>query len=235
MQGAPVIRIPLDESRGFALPENPLRYAAGANLLMIARPNAPTGNTFPLDAMRGICREFDGVVVFDEAYADFADDNCMALAREFDNVLVSRTFSKSYALAGLRLGYAVGHAELIAGLLKLKDSYNLDRLTQTLGLAAYQDEAYLEKRCADVRGTRAVLDRELKKIGFRVVPSSANFLFVSPPDGDGEGYFRKLRAEHVIVRYFKGDVTGKYVRITVGTPAETERLLAVTRRIFEEA
>ncbi len=232
MQGAPVIRIHLDEARDFAMPENLLEQAGGANLLMITRPNAPTGNTFPLESMRGICRNFDGIVFFDEAYADFADDNCMELAKEFDNVLVSRTFSKSYALAGLRLGYAVGNATLIDGLLKLKDSYNLDWLTQTLGLAAYLDEPYLKECSAKVRETRAFLAAELEKLGFRVIPSSTNFLFAAPPDQNGAAYFAKLRDEAVIVRYFKGDVTGKYVRITIGTPAEMERLLAVTRRIY---
>ena len=232
MQGAPVIRIDLDEARDFALPDNLLEQAEGANLLIITRPNAPTGNSFPLETMREVCRKFDGVVFFDEAYADFADDNCMELAKEFDNVLVSRTFSKSFALAGLRLGYAVGAAALIDGLFKLKDSYNLNRFTQTLGLAAYLDEPYLHECCARVRAERERLTGELRELGFRVVPSSTNFLFASPPDQDGESYFRKLRSEAVIVRYFPGEVTGKYVRITIGTPEEMHRLLEVTRRFY---
>ena len=234
MQGAPVIRIALDPAADFAMPENLLEQAKKANLLIITRPNAPTGNSFPLDFMREICRNFDGVVLFDEAYADFADDNCMEFARRYENVLVSRTFSKSYSLAGLRLGFAVGAAPLIAGLMKLKDSYNLDRLTQTLGLAAFLDRGYLRDCCARVRATRRRLSERLLELGFDVVPSETNFVFAAPPDGDGEGLFRKLREQAILVRYFPGPVTGRFVRITVGTPEETERLLEVAGDLYGE-
>ena len=147
MQGAAVIPVPL-APRTFELPGDLLKRVEKANLLIITRPNAPTGNSFPLETMRELCRNFDGVVLFDEAYADFADDNCMEFVKEFPNVIVSRTFSKSYALAGLRLGFAVGSPELIAGMFKVKDSYNLDRMTQALGLAAFSDRAYL-KECSE--------------------------------------------------------------------------------------
>ncbi len=233
MQGAPVIRIALDPV-DFSLPADLLARAAKANLLVIARPNAPTGNSFDRKLMEKFCREFDGVVMFDEAYADFAEDDCMEFARRFDNVLVSRTFSKSYSLAGLRLGFAVGAAPLIAGLMKLKDSYNLDRLTQALGLAAFLDRPYLRDCCARVKATRKRLAEKLTGLGFEVVPSQTNFLFVAPPDGDGEGLFRKLREQAILVRYFPGPVTGRFVRITIGTPAETDRLLEVAGDLFGE-
>ncbi len=232
MQGAQVIPVVLDAEHDFALPENLLEQAQGANLLILTRPNAPTGNSFPLAAMREICRKFDGVVLFDEAYADFADDNCLELAKEFDNVIVSRTFSKSYALAGLRLGFAIGHEKLIEGLFKVKDSYNLDMLTQALGLAAFSDRAYLKKRCEEIKAIRADFARRLAELGFRIVPSQANFLFAAPPDGDGERYFKELRSRAIIVRYFRGAVTGRYVRITIGTPAEMDRVIAATREIY---
>lgn len=231
MQGAPVIRIGLDPE-DFSMPENLLEQAADANLLIITRPNAPTGNSFDRERMRDICRKFDGIVFFDEAYADFAEDNCMEFATEFDNVIVSRTFSKSYSLAGLRLGYAVGNPEVIGGLFKLKDSYNLDMLTQEIGRAAFADRDYLRECCEQVKATRTCLDAELKKIGFRVVPSQTNFLFAAPPDEDGGNYFRRLREQAIIVRYFSGEVTGRYVRITIGTPEEMDHLLDVTRAIY---
>ena len=233
MQGAPVIRIALDPV-DFSLPADVLEQASGANLLMITRPNAPTGNSFDRREMERICQEFDGIVMFDEAYADFADDNCMEFARRYENVLVSRTFSKSYSLAGLRLGFAVGAAPLIAGLMKLKDSYNLDRLTQTLGLVAFLDRGYLRDCCARVRATRRRLSERLLELGFDVVPSETNFVFAAPPDGDGEGLFRKLREQAILVRYFPGPVTGRFVRITVGTPEETERLLEVAGDLYGE-
>ncbi len=234
MQGAQVIEIPL-EPETFALPGDLLeraKGAKGANLLIITRPNAPTGNSFPMETMREICRKFDGVVFFDEAYADFADDNCMGLAKEFDNVIVSRTFSKSYSLAGLRLGFAVGNPELIAGMFKVKDSYNLDRMTQALGFAAFDDREYLAECCEKVKSIRREFSKELEALGFRVVPSQANFVFASPPDRDGERCFRELRSRAIIVRYFKGPATREYVRITIGTPEEMARVLAAFREIY---
>lgn len=232
MQGAPVIRIALDPAEDFAMPENLLEQAKKANLLIITRPNAPTGNSFPLDFMREICRNFDGVVLFDEAYADFADDNCMEFAKTFDNVLVSRTFSKSYSLAGLRLGFAVGNAALIHGMFKVKDSYNLDMLTQEIARAAFADQRYMKENAARIRATRGELAESLRALGFSVVPSQTNFLFAAPPDGDGQRCFLKLREAAVIVRYFSGPVTGRYVRITIGTPEEMARLLAVLTPLY---
>ncbi len=232
MQGANVIEIPLT-GENFALPDDLPEQGKGANLLIITRPNAPTGNSFPLEAMREICRKFDGVVLFDEAYADFADDNCMGLVKEFDNVIVSRTFSKSYSLAGLRLGFAVGNKTLIEGMFKVKDSYNLDRMTQELGLAAFDDQQY-RKECGDkIRATRKQFTSDLESLGFQVVPSQTNFVFAAPPDKDGERCFRELRDRAILVRYFKGPATGTFVRITIGTPEEMARVTTALREIYE--
>ena len=228
MQEAPVIRMPLDP-RTFELTKPLAELARGANLVMLTRPNAPTGNSLPREEVERFCADFDGIVAIDEAYADFADDNCMEFAAKYDNVIVLRTFSKSYSLAGLRLGYAVGNAVLIDGLMKLKDSYNVDMLTQVVGRAAFNDTATLAAHTAAIRATKARLAAELAKLGFAIIPSQSNFLFVSPPDGDGEKVFAELRRHAVIVRYFKGPVTGRFVRITVGTDAEIDRLLEVLR------
>jgi len=234
MQGAPVIRIPL-AGDDFALPDDVLAQAAGANFLAVVRPNAPTGNAFPKPAVRALCAGFDGMVMIDEAYADFADDNCMDLVKEFPNLVVSRTFSKSYSFAGMRLGFAVSSPEVIFGLNKLKDSYNLDAVTQAAGLAAFEDAAYLADTVARIRRDRELLREGLLKLGFQVGKSEANFLFAAPPDGDGEGYFRYLRENAVIVRYFPGPVTGRYVRITVGTPEQNKELLDLTAKRFKKA
>ena len=228
MQGAKTIRISLNPG-DFSLPEDFLAQASGANLLAIARPNAPTGNNFPLETIRQICAGFDGVVLIDEAYADFAEDNCAALVKEFANVIVSRTFSKSYSLAGTRLGYAVSSPEIISGLFKLKDSYNVDAATQEVGLAAYLDTAYLADCVAKVKMSREALRRDLLELGFAVGESQTNFLWASPPDGNGEAYFRFLRERAIIVRYFPGESTGKFVRITIGTPDAMAELMAATR------
>ena len=231
MQGAEVIRIPLAE-KTFSLPDDLLARAEKANLLMLTRPNAPTGNSFDFERIAGICRSFDGIVVIDEAYADFAEDNCMELAKTLTNVIVMRTFSKSYALAGLRLGYAVSSFEIIEGLMKLKDSYNVDMLSQEIALAAYNDTAYFARRTGEVKTMRSMLKAELEKLGFYCVDSQSNFLFAMPPDRDGERCFKALREEAVIVRYFSGDATRQYVRITIGNPAENARLLEVLRSIY---
>ena len=232
MQGAKVIRIALDENRDFDLPGDFLERAAGANLLIFPRPNAPTGNAFSKEDVRKLCREFNGIVVIDEAYGDFSSDNCMEFASLFPNVLVMRTMSKSYGLAGLRLGYAVGAKELIDGLMKLKDSYNVDMISQAVAEAAFSDREYFDSRCKAIVEQREKLAAELSGLGFRIVPSQANFLFVSPPDEDGERCFKLLRDAAVVVRYFPKAAGGRYVRITVGTPEECGRLMEVINSAY---
>lgn len=231
MQGAPVRRIPL-AADSFAYPEDAVERAGDANLLVVARPNAPTGNCAPRELVRRYCAGFDGVVLIDEAYADFAADNCADFAAEFPNVLVMRTFSKGSSMAGVRLGYAFGHPALIAGLMKLKDSYNLDQLSQAVAKTNYLDKDYRAACVAKIRAERERVGAELLRRGFAAVPSQANFLFASPPDGDGAGTFAFLRENAVVVRYFPGPVTGRYLRITVGTPEENDRLLEVLTRKY---
>lgn len=232
MQGAKVIKIALDEEKNFDLPADFLAQAEGANLLIFPRPNAPTGNAFAKEDVRRLCREFNGIVVIDEAYGDFSADNCMEFASLFPNVLVMRTMSKSYGLAGLRLGYAVGAKELIDGLMKLKDSYNVDMISQVIAEAAFSDRAYFNARCEEIKAQRTLLASQLEKLNFKIIPSEANFLFVSPPDGDGERCFKLLRESAVVVRYFPKAAGGKYVRITIGTPDECARLMDVLNGVY---
>ena len=224
MQGAPVIKIALDMPN-FTYPEDGALRAENANLLVITRPNAPTGTLCPKTLVKKFCREFDGIVLIDEAYGDFAADNCMDLVTEFDNVVVMRTFSKSCSMAGVRLGYAVSNPVIIEGLMKLKDSYNVDMLSQVIGKANYLDKAYRNDCIAAIRRDRDALREALLKLDFEIPESHANFLFAAPPDGDGEACFRYLRENAVLVRYFKGAVTGRYIRITIGTPEENRRVL----------
>ncbi len=231
MQNAPVIKIKLAE-KTFDLPGDILAQAEKANLLMIVRPNAPTGTLFPKETVRDICEKFDGIVVIDEAYADFAADNCIDFAREMDNVIVIRTFSKSYAMAGIRLGYGIACENIIAGLMKLKDSYNIDMLAQALGEAAFRDHAYFTARRNEVIQMRTDLAEELAKRGFYVPVSESNFLFVSPPDGNGKKLFEELRKRAVIVRYFSAPATAAYLRITIGNPQENARLLSAIDEIY---
>ena len=231
MQGAKVISIPL-VGNNFALPEDILTQAKEANILLIVRPNAPTGTLFPKEDICHICENFDGIVVIDEAYADFAKDNCMDLPKIYNNVIVLRTFSKSYALAGIRLGYAVANPEIITGLMKLKDSYNVDMITQIIGLAALKDQEYFKARLEDVKTSRATLKAQLENLGFEIPDSESNFLFAAPPDRDGKKAFEVLREAEIIVRYFDKPVTKDYIRITIGTPEENNRLVEVLTKHY---
>lgn len=231
MQGAEVRKIALN-TEDFSYPVNAVDSAGDANLLIVTRPNAPTGNCVPAELVDQWCKNFDGIVLIDEAYSDFAADDCAYLAKKYPNVLVMRTFSKGSSMAGLRLGYAFGNAFLIDGLMKLKDSYNLDMLSQELAKANFSDTAYRRECVAKIISERERLTEKLRESGFKVIPSQANFLFASPPDGDGRSLFEFLRSNAVIVRYFPGEVTGKYLRITIGTPEENDILLRFIREKF---
>lgn len=204
----------------------PERDPRPASLFFLTNPNAPTSLLFAKDRVRSFCRSFPGVVLIDEAYVDFARENCMDLARTLPNVLVMRTLSKSYALAGIRCGYVVGPEPLITALFKIKDSYNLNRLTQVAAAAALRDQPYMLAQAARIKATRERLAAALTQLGFEVLPSETNFLWAKPGAGDAAARFEALKARGVLVRYFPGPRTGAYLRITVGTDAEVDRLLA---------
>lgn len=199
-----------------------------ASLFLMTNPNAPTSMLYEKPVVTAFCRAFDGVVLIDEAYGDFADTSCMDLALEAGqaNTLVMRTLSKSFSLAGLRLGYVVGPEPLIAALYKIKDSYNLDMITQTVGLAALNDLPHMRENVRKIRATRERLTRELRGRGWRVCDSQTNFLFARPPDGKAKRVFDALKAAKIVVRYFPGPATGEYLRITIGTDGQTDTLLA---------
>ncbi|MFA4944661.1 MAG: histidinol-phosphate transaminase [Lentisphaeria bacterium] len=224
LQGAVPRPVPLEPA--FGLPDDLAEQAGDAPLLFLARPNAPTGNSFPRERMHQLCRDFRGVVWIDEAYADFAADNCLDFVKQYPNVVVSRTFSKSYSLAGLRLGLAYARPELVAEMLKVKDSYNLSLLTQLLGTAALRDQAHLRATVAKVKATRERTSAELARLGCEVIPSESNFLFVRPPR-PAAAVFQALRAGGILVRHFPGPRTGDRLRITIGTDAEMAELLRV--------
>ena len=229
LQGCRCIRIPLTES--FDIPDDALERAAGANLFLIARPNAPTGNLFAKAAMDKICSGFKGIVVIDEAYADFSRDNCLEFVKKYSNVVITRTFSKSRSLAGLRFAFAVAHPKIIAGMMKMKDSYNVSMLTQKLALASLRDSAYFEKCVSEIKANRIFLAEGLRALSFEVLPSETNFLFVKPPENAGK-YFQDLKCRNILVRYFPMERTCSFVRITVGSSDEIAALLQATGEIL---
>lgn len=216
--------VPLPDDFGWAEPPVDL----DASLFFLANPNAPTGVFYPLEAIESFCRRFPGVVLVDEAYVDFSGGrNALELAKKLPNVLVARTMSKSFSLAGLRIGWTTGNPELIGALYKLKDSYNVDRLAQALALAALGDLPWLEANARKIVATRERTATELRKRGFQIVPSASNFLFVSPPAGTPAAeLFARLRQAKILVRYFPGGRTGNYLRVSIGTDAQMDAFLA---------
>ncbi len=214
------VAVPLGNDFGW--PATPI---PGGSLFFLCNPNAPTSLLFPMETVRRFCESYPGVVLLDEAYVDFASANGMELARTLPNVIVMRTLSKSYALAGIRLGYAVGPADLIGALFKIKDSYNVDRLTQAAATAALSDTDYMRRNVARIQATRARLTAELKRRGFEVCPSDTNFLWARPQREDARGLYERLKELGILIRYFPGPRTGDYVRITVGSDPEVDRLL----------
>jgi histidinol-phosphate aminotransferase len=199
-----------------------------ADLFYLTNPNAPTSMAFPREKIRDFCRRFSGLVLIDEAYVDFAPEHCMDLALEFSNVLVSRSFSKSYSLAGARVGYVVGHADLISALFKIKDSYNVNAITQALALAAFEDEAHMRSNVANVISTREKTAKQLAALGYHVCPSAANFLWARPPAGKNAAeIFAGLRERNILIRYFPGAKTGDYLRVTIGLDEHMDRFMLV--------
>jgi len=197
------------------------------SLFLWTNPNAPTGTFAEPKEIAAFAKRFKGVVIVDEAYADFARGNCMSLATapKNRNLVVMRTFSKSYSLAGLRLGYCVGPKDLIAAMYKVKDSYNVDALAQAVALAAVKDQAWMKANVAKVVKTRAWTLAQLVRRGWDVLPSESNFLFAKPPRIGAEALFNALRARNIFVRYFRGPKTGDRLRVTIGTDAQMKRLL----------
>jgi len=181
---------------------------------------------YPRNEVAAFCERFDGVVLIDEAYVDFSSADCMELALSLENVLVARTLSKSFSLAGLRLGYAVGPESLIQALFKIKDSYNVSRLSQEIALAALSDLGHMQSNVERIKDQREKLARELEARGFTVFPSETNFLWVKPPSGTtASTLFESLREKKILTRYFPGELTGEYLRITIATEGEMRALI----------
>ena len=217
-----VERRPVALGPGFGWVDPPRDSGA---LFFVTNPNAPTGMLFPGEALRAFCDRHDGVVVIDEAYVDFAREDCLDVALSRPNVLVSRTLSKSYSLAGLRLGYAVGAPALIRALIKIKDSYNVDALSQAVAAAALEDQAHMRANADCIRATRCRVSEALQGIGWEVSPSETNFLWARPAGIPADEAFQRLRQRHILVRHFAGERTGAFLRVTVGTDDEADRFI----------
>src|SRR5574343_524187 len=216
---------------------NPADYIGRRNGgIIFPTPNAPTGRELALDAIADIARANpDSVVVVDEAYIDFGGNTAIPLTRRFDNVLVIHTLSKSRSLAGLRVGYAIGHPDLIEALERVKNSFNsypLDRLAIVGAVAAIEDDAYFADCCRKVVATRDTLTANLAALGFDVLPSAANFIFARHPQRDAAELAKSLRERSIIVRHFKLPRIDQFLRITIGTDGECQALVTALREIL---
>ena len=208
---------------------------AGAGGIIFPNPNAPTGRLVPTDAIERVLRAQPEIpVVIDEAYIDYGGVSAASLIGAHDNLLVTRTFSKSRALAGLRVGYALGHADLIAALERVKNSFNsypLGRPAQAGAIASVQDEAHFRTTCEKVIATRERLAADLAALGFEVLPSAANFVFARHSQHGGSALAAALRERAIIVRHFATPRVADFLRITVGTDAECAQLVDALKTI----
>lgn len=202
-----------------------------AALSLITTPNAPSGRGFSTTELDALCAKSKGVVVLDEAYVDFARENAMALALKHPHVLVSRTFSKAYSLCFQRVGYFVGHADLIAALDKVRDSYNVNGLGQVAALATLADLPHYRRNFARIIATREQVTRELTGLGWTVLPSQTNFLLAKPPRFPAEEWLAKLRAKKLLVRWFKYPEVRDFLRITIGSEEEMATFVRTARAI----
>ena len=226
--------IPLEED--FTI--DPQKYHGLDRFIVIANPNAPTGLSLTLDQIEGILQANpNAVVAIDEAYVDFGGESAYPLMAQYENLIVVRTFSKSRSMAGARLGYALGPRELIADLEKIKYSvnpYNVNRLTLRLGEATVDAEPYYQEKCAAIIATREETAKALKALGFTVLPSRTNFLFVKSDKIGGRELYEKLKDRGILVRHFGNPRISDYIRMTIGTDEQMDQCLAAIRAILEE-
>ncbi len=223
---------PVNEGLAFA----PGAFCRIGKTAVLANPNAQTGIALARAEIAAIAASNpDHPVIVDEAYVDFGAESAVPLVREYGNVLVVQTFSKSRCLAGARLGFALGSADLIADLRRLQyatNPYNLNRLTQAAGVAALADQAYYDDRAREIQATREETRRGLEALGFTCTPSLANFLLARTPDMAGGELYRRLKARGILVRHFSDEKLEDWVRITIGTPLQMEALLRETAALL---
>lgn len=206
--------------------------------IVLANPNAPTGLLLSFGQIeRIVSTNPETVVVIDEAYIDFGGETALPLVTKYDNLLVTRTFSKSYSLAGARLGFGVGNPELIADLNRIKYStnpYNVNRMTMAVGAAALEEAEYYQNNCKKIMECRGKTKEQLEKLGFFVTDSRANFLFAAHPALDGKALYLKLKEMGILIRHFDNPAISNYNRITIGTPEQMEALIHAIETIQRE-
>ncbi|MHC4755645.1 MAG: histidinol-phosphate transaminase [Planctomycetota bacterium] len=216
----------------FSLPDE--LSSTGAALTIICNPNAPTASFIPVEKIAELAEKISGVLLIDEAYVDFSEDNCVRLVQQFDNMIILRSMSKGYSLAGIRFGYAIADVELIQGLVKVKDSYNVDTVAITVASAAIKDQDYFEENVEKIKKERSRLTEKLRQIGFKVPDSSTNFLLAQHKNCNAKNIFNELAQRDIYVRYFDLPGLDDKLRITVGTAMQNDKLINALNEILSE-
>ncbi len=230
LQNCKAIEVPFDSE--FNLPAK--LASADAALTIVCNPNAPTGSFVSVDEMKSLAGKLSGVLLIDEAYVDFAQDNCAALVKDFDNVIILRSMSKGYCLAGIRFGYAIAQPALIAGLMKVKDSYNVDAAATAAATAAIRDQSYFQQNIKKVKDERARLTQQLRDLGLDVPDSSGNFVLAKCKNHKAVEIYEKLVERKIYVRYFDYPNLNDKLRITVGTSEQNDKLLVALKKILSK-
>ena len=206
----------------------------GAALTIVCNPNAPTGTLIEPEELGALAKKLDGksVLLIDEAYVDFSEANCAGLASDYNNVIILRSMSKGYSLAGLRFGYGIAGEELIAGLMKVKDSYNVDAISVAAATAAIKDQDYFKENVEKVKAERSRLTEELKGFGFGVLDSQTNFVLARCDNFSASEIYAKLAERNIYVRYFDLPGVADKLRITVGTKEQNDKLISAVKEII---
>jgi histidinol-phosphate aminotransferase len=229
LQGAAAEEVPFRED--WTLPAEFGAARDDLKLVFLANPNSPTGTCVPKAQVLELAERLPCPLLVDEAYVDFAAESCLDLVAQNEKILISRTLSKSYALAGLRFGYLVAQPQLIAQLIKVKDSYNCDALSIAGATAAIDDQAWLQQHVAKIRATRQRLLAELEQLGFQVIPSQANFVWCTHPQRSARTLYEELKDRRVLIRYMQYPQWGDGIRISVGSDAQIDALLTLLRSL----
>ncbi|MFA5238905.1 MAG: histidinol-phosphate transaminase [Phycisphaerae bacterium] len=230
LQNCRAIEVAFDDE--FNLPAK--LAGSGAALTIVCNPNAPSGSFINVNELASLADEITGVLLIDEAYVDFAEKNCTALVRDFDNVIILRSMSKGYSLAGIRFGYAIAQPGLINGLLKLKDSYNVDAVAIAVAAAAIRDQDYLRKTVEKIKAERKRLTEQLRNLGFDVPLSSSNFVLAKCKNGGAAEIYEKLTQRNIFVRYFTCSGLEDKLRITIGTAEQNDKLISALKEILQK-